>query len=166
MEILEIKEKHRSKFASTINYRKMPVLRLDLAKSSDLHAGEARAVYKEDCNGKTAFEEVRLNWYDKHGDDYPARLSFGSSTCCIHKDFTYHDAVELLNRSAMPCLELGGEFMLVIEDTQRGAIYGAAILKMATIRRRFCSEPIDVDPQDNMEFSEHFGDLLRAYIKK
>ena len=56
--------------------------------------------------------------------------------------------------------------MLVIEDTQQGAIYGVAILKMATIRRRFCSEPIDVDPQDNKEFSEHFGDLLRGAIKK
>lgn len=164
---LDIVNKDRSKFAQICNYRKMPVVMFDIGLPRDpfYHSvGGVKVAYKWEHDGKTAFDGARMTYYQGN-ERHPASLTISGETTCLHKDVTYHDVMETLDRNAAPVLERGEEFCMVVLDRANGKIFGVVIMKMDARLNKFCTEPVQVDKDDEKAFCERFKELFAAYIE-
>lgn len=137
--------KERTEIAKTINFHKMPVVTMDLAKKMEygiksdpvlvnagfFRAGEPFYLY---CNIE-AFEDKKT-------------FAFHQGATCLHKDFGYSDIEEMLKYRNAPIVEADQDFLLVIIDSVKRVAYAPIVLHTSNRIDKHCSTPLTLVESD------------------
>lgn len=137
--------KERTKIARTINFHKMPVVTLDIAKKSEygiesdpvlvnagfFDDGEPFYLY---CNVEAYVDEKKF--------------AFHQGPTCISSSFGYSDIEEMLKYRNAPIVEADQDFLLVVIDSKKRIACYPLVLHTGNRIDKFCSTPLTVVATD------------------
>ena len=137
--------KTREEIAMAINFRKYPVLNIDLANADDyglkgckvrVEAGTFR-----DGLPRTIKAELRVFRDEK-------KLVLHSGCTCLSSSFTYSDYTEMVEYAQAPLIGADQDVVIAIYDSRTKAAYAPMLVHTAPHVNPHCITTLDFEPVD------------------
>lgn len=137
-----LKDKHE--LAMAMNFRKYPVLTIDLADSDDygLKGCKVRIDAGTFDDGLPYTIKATLRVYNDE-----CKLTTSSACVCLCEGFTYDDYVEMAEYANAPLIKPEQEVVVAVYDSKKRIPYAAFITKTTKVHRH-CSTPIGFENTD------------------
>lgn len=130
--------KERTEIATAINYHKYPTIKIDFANVTDYGVQGSKCLV--DCG-----EWLQESEFYIYNDAKILQVSAGG--CCIHKDFSYYDVKEMLDKRNLPIIHADEDILIVPIDSSLQEAYAPFIIHTGKIDR-FCMAPISLEKVD------------------
>lgn len=137
--------KERTKIARTINFHKMPVVTLDLAKKSE-YGIQSEPVLIDAGFFKTGEPFYIYSSLEAYSDEKSFKFKQGAT--CLKASFGYSDIEEMLKYRNAPIVEVDQDFLLVVIDSKKRIACYPVVLHTGNRIDKFCSTPLTVVATD------------------
>ena len=131
-------------FGPLINFRRLPVVRIDVTDRDDYGLRGAPVVIDNGFFRGTNHPDLidaRLRAYDDE-----ETLVFHQRGCCLTNTFTYGDMEKCLMYANAPIIKPGEEFLIVLVDSQTNKFSLPILVKTEKHVRADCSTPLVLEP--------------------
>jgi len=137
----------KTDIARTINFRKMPVIKIDLADRKVLF----------DNDGYIVSQKVLIDaGYFKTGEPYYIRADiraysdepyfrFHQGCTCLTNSFTYEDMEEILDYSNAPIVKADEDILVCIVHSGKREVYSPMIMHTAKKIDKHCAVPLEFE---------------------
>lgn len=137
--------KTREEIAMAINFRKYPVLNIDLANADyyGLKGCKVRIEAGNFHNGmpRTIHAELRVFHDEK-------KLTFQSGCTCLHDSFTYSDYTEMVENAQAPLITADQDIVIAIYDSRNKTAYNPIMVHTGDRVNPNCITPLTIEPVD------------------
>lgn len=130
----------RTEIARTINFHKMPVVKMDLAKKTE-YGLRSEAVNIDFGGDYYLHSDIRV-----YEDD--TKFEFSNKCACIHDSFGYSDIEEMLTWANAPIIKADSDFLLVVVDSEKRTALKPIVLHTGKRIDRHCITPLTVEEID------------------
>lgn len=133
-------------FAPVINFRRMPVVVMDLADKDEYGLKSKKVLI--DCGQFRTGEphyvrsEIRA-WSDE------SKSKFSSGGACISRGFSYQDMEKMLEYANAPIVKKDQDILLCIIDSEKHQAYPCRVLHTSSYVDPFCSTPLTFTEENN-----------------
>lgn len=150
--------KDRQEIAMAINFRKYPVLKIDLGDADEyglkgckvgIDAGSFR-----DGLPRTVHAELRVYRDEK-------RLTTSGSCVCLSNSFGYYDYTEIVENAQAPLIGPNQEVVIAIYDSRTRRAFAPMIVRTGDRVDPHCSTPLTFEEVDMTPFLRMAGCKLR-----
>lgn len=137
----------RTDIARTINFRKMPIIKIDLA--------DRRVMFDND--GYIVSQPVLIDaGYFDSGEPYYLRADiraysdepyfrFHQGGICLKNSFTYEDMKEILDYANAPIVKADEDILVCVVDSEKRDVYSPMIMHTAKRIDKYCSVPLEFE---------------------
>lgn len=132
----------RTDIASTINFHKMPIVKMDLANKSEYGLVSEKVNIDNGTfrDGNPYFIHADIRIYRDE-----QRFTFHRGCTCLHSDFGYYDIEEMLEWANAPIIKADSDFCLVVIDSETKRAWKPMILHTGKRIDANCSSPLTIE---------------------
>lgn len=136
----------RQEIAATINFKKMTVVTLDLAKADEygLVSEPVQIDNGTFRDGEPYYIHSVIRAYTDE-----RKFTFTQYGCCISASFTYSDMEEILAYANAPVVKKDADVCIAIIDSNKKQVYKPIILHTKDHISQHCSTPLTFADEDN-----------------
>ena len=141
----------RTEIASAINFKKYPVVTIDVSKRDDYGIVGCPVCIDEGFfqSGEPYYVKARCRVYCDE-----QTLTFTSECVGLTADFGYHNIERMLEYANVPIIKPDAELLVVMIDSEKRIAYDLVVVRTAKRVNPHCSTPISlVEP---LSFSRFF----------
>lgn len=125
----------KTEIATTINYRKMPVVHIDLA-DADEYGLVSKPVLIDDGRSVHLIKSSIRAYSDE------TKFKFSGEIISLHSDFGYGDIAELLDYANAPIVHADEDVLICVTDTKNKKAVLPFVLHTAKRVDSFCDTPL------------------------
>lgn len=135
----------RTEIATTINFHKMPVVKMDLANKTEYGIRSEKVLIDNgtfrDGNPYYIKSDIRVYEDEK-------RFTFHSGCTALTDSFGYSDIVEMLEYANAPIIKADSDFVLVVIDSEKKIAMKPIVLHTGKRINPHCIAPLTVEEID------------------
>lgn len=135
----------RTEIAQTINFHKMPVVKMDLANKTEYGIRSEKVLIDNGTfrDGNPYYIKSDLRVYEDS-----AKFEFSNKCGCLTDSFGYSDIAEMLEFANAPIIKADSDFCLVIIDSEKRTALKPIILHTSKRIDAHCITPLSVEEID------------------
>lgn len=135
----------RTEIATTINFHKMPVIRMDLANKTEYGLVSEKVNIDNGTfrDGNPYYIHSDLRVYV--GEN---KFEFSGKSACLHDSFGYSDIEEMLAWANAPLIKADSDFLLVVVDSEKRIAMKPMVLHTSKRINPHCITPLEVVEED------------------
>lgn len=133
---------NRTEIAKAINFKKYPVIRIDVSKTDDYGIVGADVLIDNGAfrTGEPYYVRATIRAYCDEG-----YLRFHSYGTCLKAEFTYFDMEKILSYANVPIIKAGQEILVCLVDSVKQLVYKPVVLKTGERVDPHCSTPLGLE---------------------
>lgn len=137
--------KERTEIATTINFHKMPCIKIDLANADEYGLVSEKVLIDNgkfrDGNPYYIHSEIRA-----YSDE--SKFKFSQGATGLSSSFGYSDIQEMLDYRNAPIVKADEDVLIVIIDSKTRTAYAPMVLHTSKRIDQFCSTPLTFEDKD------------------
>lgn len=132
----------RTEIASAINFRKYPVIKIDIAKRNEYGIEGTKVLIDNGTfrSGEPYYIKATLTAYRDE-----KTLTFHAGATCLHASFTYSDMEEMLEYSNAPIVKADQDILICLINSETREAYAPVILHTGKEVSAFCTTPLTLE---------------------
>lgn len=132
----------RTEIATAINYRKYPVIKIDLAEWDDYGIKGAKVLIDNGCfkSGEPYYIRATIRAYTEE-----RVLEFCQGATCLHAGFGYSDIRDMLDYANVPIVKADQEILICPINSNLRKAYAPIVLRTGKRIDANCTTPLTLE---------------------
>jgi hypothetical protein len=132
----------RTEIASAINFRKYPVIEIDVSKVDEYGIRGTKVLIDNGTfrSGEPYFVKATLRTYNDENV-----LKFSAGGTCLKADFGYSDIEKMLDYANAPIIKADQDILIVMIDRERRVAYKPVVLHTGNRVDANCMTPLTLE---------------------